>query len=315
MKNDINNFDTTTPDASAAHASSSTPTCDYGEQLVAYLYGETTAAEAKNFAAHLVSCAACQTDADEFAFVRRDVATWRQTMPEFAVSQSPEFRATLAALVASSAPHATINEVTANEVTTDEASNKTIEQRTGASLASPINNRTAWTALREFFQLCPWWLQIGGALTAIAVCLLATLAVFNTDVRWTQNDFAFQTGLTPRAISYIAQPPTDAPDEAAVTRIINARLEAELARRIAEETGATKEIATNDKATDDIASASVNAPKTVSLDAANSIGKTRNARILRRANPAPRERRLTTTDVSPNDADVPRLYDLLADAD
>lgn len=51
--------------------------CDRKEDLVAYLYGEATAAEKKSFEQHLNDCADCGDELKAFGRVRDDLSTWQ----------------------------------------------------------------------------------------------------------------------------------------------------------------------------------------------------------------------------------------------
>lgn len=61
--------------------------CDSGETLVAYLYGEASAAESEKFKAHLVECGQCAAEVAGLGMVRSAVAEWRQE--EFAPMSAP----------------------------------------------------------------------------------------------------------------------------------------------------------------------------------------------------------------------------------
>ncbi|MDQ3908724.1 MAG: zf-HC2 domain-containing protein, partial [Acidobacteriota bacterium] len=50
-----------------------TSECGRGEQLVAYLYGETGERERADFEGHLAACAACRAELSAFAQVREAV--------------------------------------------------------------------------------------------------------------------------------------------------------------------------------------------------------------------------------------------------
>ena len=61
--------------------------CGSGETLVAYLYGEASAAESEKFKAHLVECAECSAELAGFGVVRSSIVEWRQE--EFAPMSAP----------------------------------------------------------------------------------------------------------------------------------------------------------------------------------------------------------------------------------
>lgn len=51
--------------------------CDRKEDLVAYLYGEATAAERKSFEQHLNECSDCGDELKAFGRVRNDLSAWQ----------------------------------------------------------------------------------------------------------------------------------------------------------------------------------------------------------------------------------------------
>ncbi len=51
--------------------------CDRKEELVAYLYGEATAAEKKSFEQHLNDCNECGEELKAFGRVRNDLSAWQ----------------------------------------------------------------------------------------------------------------------------------------------------------------------------------------------------------------------------------------------
>ena len=66
--------------------------CNQGEQLVTYLYGESTSQEAKAFEGHLEACAPCREELDSFGALRRSLETWQvEQAPRInvAVERSP----------------------------------------------------------------------------------------------------------------------------------------------------------------------------------------------------------------------------------
>lgn len=116
--------------------------CAKGEELVAYLYNEVSAGEAKDFESHIEACASCEAELAAFNDVRSSIAVWRtQALRSFA----------------STAPAS--ETVTATEVT-----------RTSPRPAS------AMAALKEFFALSPMWLRAATALASLAICALVVWA-------------------------------------------------------------------------------------------------------------------------------------------
>ncbi len=63
--------------------------CAAAEQMVSYLYGETTPTEKAEFAAHLQSCSACADEFANFGLVRSSVQEWRNE--EFLNIETPSF--------------------------------------------------------------------------------------------------------------------------------------------------------------------------------------------------------------------------------
>ena len=147
--------------------------CGRGEELVAYIYGETTPVEAKAFRQHLTGCAVCREELAAFGGVREAVGEWR-------------------AEVFGSIPSLDINESFA----------PTTDART-----TPSRKRSAVAALREFFSLSPLWLQVGIAAAALVVCALAALTFARAEVRWDSNGLAFRTGAKERVVEKQIQVP------------------------------------------------------------------------------------------------------------
>jgi len=143
---------------------SNTQKCARGEEIVAYLYGEASPAEAQDFSRHLEQCAACQEELADFSQVRDAVAAWRAEI----LNVTPSL-----ALGEASAP-------------------------TGRPAPAP--KRSALSALREFFTLSPLWLQVGSIAAALVVCALATLAVVNAEISTEGGKIAFRTGLVPQRV-------------------------------------------------------------------------------------------------------------------
>jgi anti-sigma factor RsiW len=119
-------------------------TCARAEDLVAYLYGEASQQEAKDFEMHIERCAACRKETAAFGDVRRAIGDWRQQ-----------------ALGALLSPASETNEVTA--------------------YASPREivrpRRSAFAALREFFTLSPVWMRAATAAIALVFCALVVIAI------------------------------------------------------------------------------------------------------------------------------------------
>src|SRR5712671_5512484 len=124
------------------------PVCHRAEDLVTYLYGEASEADARDFRNHLRQCDSCHSEFTVFNQVHESIETWRNE-----------------ALGASFNPAAI--------------------PATVAIDATPVirhqRKLSALAALREFFTVSPLWLR--GA-TAFAALLLCVLAVFVMSSSW-----------------------------------------------------------------------------------------------------------------------------------
>src|SRR5207253_2882523 len=119
------------------------PVCHRGEDLVTYLYGEASAADARDFAGHMQRCDACRAEFAIFKQVHESVALWRNEALGSAFS--PQTARVLAE--ASSDP------------------------------SQPERKLSALGALREFFSVSPLWLRGVTAFAAVLLCVLAILAI------------------------------------------------------------------------------------------------------------------------------------------
>ena len=126
--------------------------CHRAEDLVTYLYGEATAAESRDFAAHMQQCDACRAEFAVFNQVHHSIVAWR-------------------------------DEAIGSVVV--DARQTSIETESGVAPSGTRRQRkvSAWTALREFFSISPLWLR--GA-TAVAGLLLCALIVFAVSRTWQQ---------------------------------------------------------------------------------------------------------------------------------
>jgi anti-sigma factor RsiW len=115
------------------------PACHRAEEMVTYLYGEASEADALDFHKHLQQCDACRNEFAVFNQVHDSILTWRNE-----------------ALGVAFDPRA---------VALDSAVESSQFVRHERKLS-------AWSALREFFTVSPLWL--GGA-TAFAALLLIAL--------------------------------------------------------------------------------------------------------------------------------------------
>lgn len=118
--------------------------CGRGEELIAYLYGESGQPASQDFQRHLQSCASCREELSAFGGVRASVAFWRDSL--LAEAPAPS-------LSESFAPAADLRPFVA---------------------APP--ERSALAALHAFFSLSPLWLRAGTVAAALAFCALAALA-------------------------------------------------------------------------------------------------------------------------------------------
>jgi hypothetical protein len=123
------------------------PVCHRAEDLVTYLYGEATAAEARDFATHLERCEACRAEFSLFNQVHESIVTWRNEALGTANVPLPA-----AQIVPFSSP-----------------------------FVQHERKLSAWASLREFFSISPLWLR--GA-TAFAGVLLCALLVFAASRLW-----------------------------------------------------------------------------------------------------------------------------------
>jgi hypothetical protein len=123
------------------------PICHRAEDLVTYLYGEASEAEAKDFANHVQSCDACRAEFAVFQQVHDSILEWRS---EALGAISFAHDSTAAAMQANTA-------LTATSV----GSKKRL---------------SAIAAVREFFNVSPLWLRCAAALASILFCVLVVLA-------------------------------------------------------------------------------------------------------------------------------------------
>lgn len=120
----------------------STNICARADDLIAYLYNETSAEEARDFQNHMRTCAACREEFAAFGQVRERIVEWRDE--SLGAINSPSFVQTPAPI----------------------ALNSLSERK-----------RSALAALREFFTLSPAWLRAATAFASILFCVLAVIAI------------------------------------------------------------------------------------------------------------------------------------------
>jgi hypothetical protein len=251
--------------------------CERAGELVAYFYGEASRVEHESFDAHLARCGACRDELAAFAGVREAVGHWRA-------------------------------EILNNAAALSFADTGAPETRRETASGDAVPRRSALAALREFFALSPAWLRAGMAAAAIAVCALVALAVVNAEVRWDDGGLAFSTRFR-RSETQTAPPSqASAPGEKAYSQ-------AELDTLVAERDAALRELEDTRAQLDNSREANlIAAVETLEPASARAPLSTTDAtRRERRASPAPATRPKRTRDER-DEEDVPRLYDLLIEA-
>jgi hypothetical protein len=271
--------------------------CEHAGELVAYFYDEASRDERASFEAHLARCAACRDELTAFAGVREAVGHWRAEILNAAPAPSTR---------AASAP--------ANTIAPGERERAAFISPRAASIvssAAPVAPRTALAALREFFTLSPVWMRAGVAASALVVCALAALAVVNTEVRWDKGGgLAFSTRLRSAAQTAQTQFEVPAAKDYSRAELDNLRAERDAALRELEDTRAQLE---DSRAANLIAAVETLETVPASSTEASTPGNSRRER--RTLSPpntrqTPRQRRRGVRD----EEDVPRLYDLLIEA-
>jgi hypothetical protein len=250
--------------------------CERAGELVAYFYGEASPAERAGFDSHLARCEACRDELAAFAEVREAVGHWR-------------------AQILSNAPALSF------------ADTPTPEARLETVRVAAVPPRSALAALREFFTLSPVWLRAGMVAATLAVCALVALAAVNAEVRWDGDRLAFSTRL--RGETKTAPPLQVA---APVGKVYS---QAELDKLVAERDAALRELEDTRAQLDDSRAANLIAAVEMLETASPSgtISTPNNSRRERRASRAPAAQPKRLRDERDED-DVPRLYDLLSDA-
>lgn len=252
--------------------------CEHAGELVSYFYGEANRAERESFDAHLAGCGLCRDELAAFAVVREAVGHWR-------------------AEIFDHAPAVSLADTIALTTTTAEA------RRVDENVALP--RRPARAVLREFFTLSPVWLRAGVVAATLVVCALAALAVLNAEVRWDNGGFAFNTRLRsePRAATPAR---VDAPDGKIYSQ-------AELDKLSAERDAALRELEDTRAQLDDSREANLIAAVETLEPESKTVETSNKSRPERRVAPAPtvRPKRFRS---DRDEDDVPRLYDLLIEA-
>jgi len=118
--------------------------CAHAEDLIAYIYGEASHAEARDFEKHTEQCSSCHAELAAFGNVREAIGEWRQHALGTIVSPAFETKAAMLP-----------------------------ESRS----AVYTKRRSAFAALREFFALSPVWMRAATAVAVLVFCALAAIAV------------------------------------------------------------------------------------------------------------------------------------------
>ncbi|MDX6304148.1 MAG: hypothetical protein QOI77_1117 [Blastocatellia bacterium] len=127
------------------------PICHRAEDLVTYLYGEASEADAKDFAVHLQQCDACRGEFSVFQQVHDSILVWRNEALGSAFSP---------AIL---------------------ASESTVEL---TQVVQHERKLTALGALREFFSVSPPWLRAATAFAALLLCGLCGFALLTISRSW-----------------------------------------------------------------------------------------------------------------------------------
>jgi hypothetical protein len=167
--------------------------------------------------------------------------------------------------------------------------------------------RSPLAALREFFTLSPVWLRAGTIAAMLTVSVLAALAVVRAEVHWDDNGLAFRTGLGGRT------------QAAPATQITPAREDTysqeELSRIVAERDAVRRELEETRAQLDESREANlIAASEMLEVVPASDTSSTRNSlRRGRRASPTGQTRPKKFKEER-DEEDLPRLYDLLTEA-
>jgi len=251
--------------------------CERAGELIAYFYGEANAAERESFTAHLAQCGACRDELGGFAQVREAVGEWRAEI----LHAAPPLPFASPVMLPSQAQRETESVVAVK--------------------------RSPFAALREFFTLSPVWLRAGTIAAMLTVCALAALAVVRAEVRWDDNGLAFRTGLSGQT------------QVAPATQIAPARDDAysqeELSRIVAERDAVRRELEETRAQLDESREANlIAASEMLEVVPASDTSSTRNSlRRGRRASPTAQTQPKKFKEER-DEEDLPRLYDLLTEA-
>jgi hypothetical protein len=120
------------------------PSCERGNDLIAFLYAEIDDSGEPDFKHHMQHCAACKSAFAAFKGIRESVVAWRQESLGVVLSPS---------------------------VVAETGVAPTILSRLGSRKPSAL------AAIREFFALSPLWMKGALAFASVLFCLFAALAV------------------------------------------------------------------------------------------------------------------------------------------
>ncbi len=113
--------------------------CERAPDLVAFLYGEATPAEARHFQMHVQSCASCRSDLVAFGGIRESLGWWRlEALGSLAVSPV-----------------------------------RSLDESPREELVKP----SAVAAIREFFRLSPLWMKGAVAFASLLFCVFAVIVM------------------------------------------------------------------------------------------------------------------------------------------
>ncbi|HEX8459076.1 MAG TPA: zf-HC2 domain-containing protein [Pyrinomonadaceae bacterium] len=303
-------------------------TCERNVELVAYFYGEAPSAERESFDAHLHACAACRDELAAFAGVREAVGHWRAEILEQAPARSSadtfanDSRRVATASVARREAQGEVSREAQREAVgmvagRHGAAGASADAATEGAASSAPPRRSARVALREFFTLSPPWLRAGVAAAALVMCALAALAVANAELRWDDGGLAFSTRLRRRVES------RSEPNAAQAPVVEKVDTQAELDKLAAERDAALRELEDTRAQLDDsreanlIAAAArlepVSDPQPLAPLTGNAQRRDARPAPATRAPSTPSARRKRTRGEA-DEEDVPRLYDLLREA-
>ncbi|MBA3440997.1 MAG: hypothetical protein H0T92_14120 [Pyrinomonadaceae bacterium] len=128
--------------------------CEHAESLVTYLYGETSAGEAKIFEQHLERCLACREELAAFSHMRNSIYEWRAQALGIAASFPLDLASPAVSTFANSSAERS-------------------EQRG--------QKHSTLAALRRFFHFSPLWVRAGGVAAVLLVCVLAGIFITNSE--------------------------------------------------------------------------------------------------------------------------------------